>query len=291
MNNAPSSHSSNLPDAKESAGNRLGEYQSLSVQRTLDNSFVPPSIREARALQDQLLKEKFEGKNLAFADIGCGNGYHGEIFGPSSNLYHGFEISSAMAQQSREKWAGVPQAQVIEGDASQIDLKPETYDVAWSLYFTSGNFRQEFDDIAEYDDDYLNENPAFIGIVERFYKALKKGGKLLLTVYKDLPETEAAQREFYQKTGQNIITPVGSRFVATAENFWSVRWTKESMLSNLAACGISEDQVAFNDLNGVSWLVEVTKPLTSSSHQAGTLHSRPAQTDRTLPDRSPEIRL
>ena len=94
---------------------------------------------------------------------------------------------------------------------------------------------------------------------QSYYNSLKKNGKLFLTVYKDMPETEAAQRKFYKDTNQTVITDLGSRFVATKENFWSARWTKKSMLSNLAECGIEPAQVRFNDLNEVSWLVEVTK--------------------------------
>lgn len=248
------------PEAeKPEQGNALGEYEAESVQRTLDNSYVPTPIRNARHIQDALIRERFMGKALAIADIGCGDGYHGEIFGPDAKCYHGFEISSEMAQKSRERWQGIEGAQVFEGDASSILLPTDTYDIAWSLYFTSGNFRQEFEDLVLYDDAYLDKNPAFIGIVDRFYDALKQGGKLFLTVYKDLPKTEATQREFYQKTGQTVVTPLGSRFVATKEDFWSVRWTEESMLSNLRACGIEPEQVVFNDLNDIAWLVEVTK--------------------------------
>jgi len=240
-------------------GNILGEYENESVQNTLDNSFVPASIKEARKVQDAIIRERYEGKPLAIADIGCGDGYHGEIFGPAAKLYHGFEISSEMAQKSRDRWSAIDGAEVFEGDANTMTLEPGTYDIAWSLYFTSGNFRQEFLDLSLYDDDYLDNNPAFINIVYSFYNALKDGGKLFLTVYKDVPETEAAQREFYKKTGQTVVTSLGSRFVATKENFWSVRWTKESMLSNLKACGIESTQVKFNNLNNVAWLVEVTR--------------------------------
>ncbi len=248
------------PDVEESVhGSALAEYQRLSVQQTLNNKFVPVPILEARNIQDALIRERFEGQELAIADIGCGDGYHGEVFGPDARFYHGFEISSEMAQKSRERWQDIDGARVFEGDARSLLLPTNTYDIAWSLYFTSGNFRQEFEDINLYDDAYLDKNPAFIAIVNRFYEALKQGGKLFLTVYKDVPKTEAAQREFYQKTGQTVVTPLGSRFVATKEDFWSVRWTEESMLSNLRACGIEPGQVVFNDLNDVAWLVEVTK--------------------------------
>lgn len=241
--------------------NELGEYENDAVQKTLDNSYVPAPILEARKVQDRIIIQRFKGKKYNFADIGCGDGYHGEIFAQEGNEYHGFEISSEMARKTRKSWldSGLRNTKVTEGDAGKAKLQEDFYDVVWSLYFTSGNFREEFDDIGKYDDAYLDKNPAFISIVKNFYGALRKGGRLFLTVYKDLPETEEAQRTFYKKTGQKVITPLGSRFVATAENFWSVRWTEKSMLSNLAECGIEADQVKFNDLSSVAWLVEVTK--------------------------------
>lgn len=242
--------------------NKHGEYEADSVQRTLDPNFIHPQILKARQVQDRIIEERFKGQNLRIADIGCGDGYHGELFAPDCELYHGFEISSEMANKTRDRWQeqGLDNTAVFEGDAAKVELKPDSYDVVWSLYFTSGNFREEFSDLRDYDDAYLDKNPAFIGIVGNFYDALRPGGKMFLTVYKDKPETEKAQRTFYETTGQEVVTLLGSRFVATKENFWSVRWTERSMLSNLAECGIDPSQVQFNDLNEVSWLVEVTKP-------------------------------
>lgn len=240
--------------------NELREYDSESVQKTLDNSYVPKPILDARLKQDEFLLERFKGKPLTIADIGCGDGYHGEIFAPDCVAYDGFEISEAMTQKTNERWAdnGLKNAKVLQCDAGSVKLQPNHYDVAWSLYFTSGNFRDELK-LEEYTDDYLNRNSAFIRIISNFHKALKPGGRLLLTVYKDRPETEEAQRTFYQKTGQTLVTSPGSRFVSTQENFWSVRWTQASMLSNLKACGIEPNQVTFHDLNEVSWIVEIVK--------------------------------
>ena len=246
---------------KIALANQLGEYELESVQRTLDNKYVPKPILEARQIQDQILSEWFKGRRLRIADIGCGDGYHGETFAPDCECYHGFEISSEMARKTRNRWQanGLSNTDVIEGDAAKVELQPNSYDVAWSLYFTAGNFRDEFDDLQKYDDAYLNKNPKFISIIFNFYNALRPGGKLFLTVYKDKSKTEESQRKFYKDTGQKVITPRGSRFVATKENFWSVRWTEESMLSNLAECGIKPKQVKFNDLNEISWLVEISK--------------------------------
>ena len=240
--------------------NQLKEYQSESVQKTLDNAYVPKPILEARKLQDEFLLARFKGKPLAIADIGCGDGYHGEIFAPDCVAYDGYEISEAMTQKTNERWSanGLKNARVTQCDAGSVPLPQGHYDVAWSLYFTSGNFRDELK-LEEYTDSYLDQNPKFIKIISNFYRSLKPNGRLLLTVYKDKPETEEAQRIFYQKTGQTLVTPLGSRFVSTKENFWSVRWTQESMLSNLKACGIGHGQVTFHDLNEVSWIVEIIK--------------------------------
>lgn len=82
---------------------------------------------------------------------------------------------------------------------------------------------------------------------------------MFLTVYKDVPEAEASQIDFYEHTNQHVVTPRGTRFVATAENFWSARWTKESLSSNLKACAIAENDVMFHDLNHIAWLVELKK--------------------------------
>ncbi|MDE0206889.1 MAG: hypothetical protein OXP66_12785, partial [Candidatus Tectomicrobia bacterium] len=77
--------------------------------------------------------------------------------------------------------------------------------------------------------------------------------------YKDVPEAEAAQVDLYESTGQHVVTAPGSRFVATAEGFWSARWTQDSLLSNLDACGVRPEAVVWNDLNEIAWLVEVAK--------------------------------
>ncbi len=240
--------------------NALREYESENVQKTLDNAYVPKPILEARQKQDVFLLERFKGKPLAIADVGCGDGYHGELFAPDCAVYDGFEISEAMAQKTNGRWVanGLKNAHVTHCDAGRTPLEKGHYDVAWSLYFTSGNFRDELP-LEGYTDAVLDRNPAFIRVVSNMFQSLKPGGRLLLTVYKDKPETEEAQRTFYQKTGQTLLTPLGSRFVATQENFWSVRWTRESMLSNLADCGIQLDQVTFHDLNAISWIVEIQK--------------------------------
>jgi SAM-dependent methyltransferase len=237
------------------------ESENEAVKRSLESSYCPAPIKQARELQDKLLSERFQHGQYKIADIGCGNGYHAVLFAPYCLLYHGFEIAPAMVEAAQSLWQkeNITNAQIFLGEVAEAELEDEFYDLALCLYFTPGNLRDKSDDLNLYSDLYLDRNPQFIRVMSRFYQALKSGGALFLTIYKDVPEAEAAQIDFYEHTGQHVVTPLGSRFVATAEGFWSARWTQASLLSNLSACGINPDAVVFNELNNIAWLVEIKK--------------------------------
>jgi SAM-dependent methyltransferase len=242
-------------------GKMSQQSENEAVKRTLESSYCPEPIREARELQDSLLRERLRQGPYRIADIGCGNGYHAVMLAPVCQLYHGFEISAAIAETARTLWEneGADHAQIFVEDVIETELEDAFYDVVQCLWFTPGNFRDKSDDLSFYTDAYLDRNPQFIRVMSRFYRALKPGGNMYLTVYQDVPAAEAAQLDFYENTGQHVVTPAGSRFVATAEGFWSARWTKDSVLSNLSACGISADDGVFNELNAISWLIEIKK--------------------------------
>ena len=239
----------------------LRESEARAVLRSLESSYCPEPIKEARERQDEILIERFHGQPYTIVDVGCGTGYHGSIFAPTCRLYHGFELSPNIAKIARQRWhkEGLNNTELFLGDATQAKLPDNFYDLVWCLYFTPGNFREPSADLSLYTDAYLDRNPSFIAIFSKFYRSLKPGGLMFLTIYKDVPETEEAQIDFYEHTDQRVVTPRGSRFVATAENFWSARWTKESLLSNLKACGIAENVVMLHDLNHIAWLVEISK--------------------------------
>jgi len=239
----------------------LRQSEDQAVQNTLLSTYCQPRIKEARERQDEILVSRFRGGPYNIADIGCGDGYHGSIFAPAGGVYHGFEIAPQIAEIARKRWRdeGLENAQVFVGDVADADLQEDFYGLAWCLYFTPGNFRDKSDDLSLYTESYLNRNPVFIRVISRFYSALKPGGLMFLTVYKDVPEAEAAQIDFYEHTGQHVVTLRGSRFVYTAEHMWSTRWTERSMLSNLHECDIGADRVVFHDLNAIAWLVEITK--------------------------------
>ena len=240
---------------------RLRDSEARVMLKALESSYCPKPIKEARERQDEILIERFRGQPYAIADIGCGTGYHGSIFAPTCRLYHGFELSTDIAEVAQDRWhrEGLNNAELFLGDAAQATAPDNFYDLVFCLYFTPGNLREPSADLSLYTDAYLDQNPSFIAIFSNFYRALKPGGLMFLTVYKDVPEAEEAQIDFYEHTDQHVITPRGGRFVATAESFWSARWTEDSLLLNLKACGIAEADVIFHDLNHIAWLVEISK--------------------------------
>ncbi|MDH3645865.1 MAG: class I SAM-dependent methyltransferase [Gammaproteobacteria bacterium] len=241
---------------------RLRELENDTLQNMLLGDYVPDAIHGARQRQDEYMIDRFRDRNLRIADIGSGDGYHGSIFAPGCELYHGYEIAPRLVQMSRERWEkeGLDNARVFSGNVAEAKLQDEFYDLVICMYFTPGNFRDVSTDLTMYTDDYLDHNPVFIQIISSFHRALRHGGAMFLTVYRDVPEAEAAQFDFYTTTGHPPISPKGSRFVATSDAFWSVRWTRESMLSNLADCGIDSATVTFHDLHEIAWLVEIEKP-------------------------------
>ncbi|MEM2890489.1 MAG: class I SAM-dependent methyltransferase [Candidatus Hadarchaeum sp.] len=160
------------------------DSENEAVKRALESSYCPEPIRQAREKQDWILSERLRHGPYKIADIGCGNGYHAVMFSPSSLLYHGFEILPAIAETARALWQkeSITNAQVFVGDAAEVELEDEFYDIVLCLYFTPGNFRDKSDDLSLYSDAYLDRNPRFIRIASRFYKAMKSGGSMFLTL-------------------------------------------------------------------------------------------------------------
>ncbi|MBT8131367.1 MAG: class I SAM-dependent methyltransferase, partial [Gammaproteobacteria bacterium] len=163
---------------------RLREQENETLQNMLLGDYVPAAIADARRRQDEFMMQRFANQPLRIADIGSGDGYHGTMFAPGCKLYHGYEIAPALIKLTRERWAkaGLDNATVFEGDVATADLPAEFYDLAICMYFTPGNFRDVQSDWTFYTDGYLDHNPVFIRIMSSFYRALKPGGQMYLTV-------------------------------------------------------------------------------------------------------------
>ena len=213
------------------------ESEADALRRNLMSSYSPAAVRQAR--QDDLLLQRLGNGSYLMADIGCGDGYHAVLLAAAASAYHGFEVSPIMATAACELWRrkGIAHATVIVGDAAVAVLPNVLYDIVLCLYFTPGNIRDRSADLGLYSDAYLDRNPRFIRVLSRFHRAMKAGGRMFLTLHKDVPEAESAQVDLYESTGQHVVTAPGSRFAATSEGFWSARWTRDSLVSNLDGCG------------------------------------------------------
>ncbi|HEY2294769.1 MAG TPA: alpha/beta fold hydrolase [Thermoanaerobaculia bacterium] len=251
-----------VPVRRRVAQVRVGpaaEYDDPSVQATLSSSNIPWLIRQAREKQDRILEERYRDRAIRIADIGCGDAHHAEMFAAQCSFYHGYERSLEMVKLARDRCARFNNVEIIEGDALKAKLGSEKYDVIWCLYFTPGNLREIRELLSDYDDAYLDDNSYFIAVIHKFFAALEEGGSLFLTLYKDTPQAEEAQRSFYWRTGQLVLTDFGSRFVATDKGFWSRRWSQDSVLAHLEKAHVPREDVAFIDLNEIAWLVEAKR--------------------------------
>ena len=148
----------------------LRESEARATLKSLESSYCPAPIKEARERQDEILIERFRGHPYAIADIGCGTGYHASIFAPTCRLYHGFELSTNIAKIAQERWRkeGLNNTELFLGDATQTKLQENFYDLVFCLYFTPGNFREPSTDLSLYTDAYLDRNPSFIAIFSKF---------------------------------------------------------------------------------------------------------------------------
>lgn len=119
------------------------QSENEALQRTLMSSYCPVPIRQARERQDEMLLQRLRHNAYTIADIGCGNGYHAVLLAPSMRVYHGFEVSPAMAETARALWRKerIDKARIFVGDAVLATLQDALYDIVLCLYFTPGNIR------------------------------------------------------------------------------------------------------------------------------------------------------
>ena len=119
------------------------ESENEAVKRALESSYCPEPIREARQVQDEILSERLRHGPYKIADIGCGNGYHAVLFAPHCLLYHGFEISPAMAEDARALWEKerIDNAQIFIGDAAEAVVEEAFYDLVLLSVFYPGQYQ------------------------------------------------------------------------------------------------------------------------------------------------------
>ena len=231
-------------------------YKNRKVDRTLNERFMTPPLRNAQIAEFKELKNIIEKvysetkRPLEMLDIGVGDGrvfllLNKEPIWKKIKLYVGFDNSKVEIKKSKNaiKEKGLKnKVKIVYFDAINLNKKSSNeifkhkYDLIICTYFTPGNFKPNEIKmktgkdglIVPYPKSCLEPNKKFVKIFKASYKLLKDDGKIMLgTTYIDTDANRIRQVEFYKKCGMTVITSKKDSFIATKEGFWSQRFTKK----------------------------------------------------------------
>jgi len=231
-------------------------YRNKKVDRTLDEKFMTPFLRNAQIAEFKELKNFIEDMHsktktpLNILDIGVGDGRIPILLSRESiwkkvNLYVGFDnskIEIKKAEKAIKKRRIEDKVKIVYFDAINLDKKTSNeifrhrYDLIICTYFTPSNFKPDEikiktgknGKIVPYPKNCLEPNKKFVKIFKSAYKLLKDNGKIILgTTYIDTDINRKRQEEFYKKCGMTVITSKKDSFTVTKEGFWSQRFTKK----------------------------------------------------------------
>jgi len=231
-------------------------YKHKKVDRTLDERYMTPFLRNAQIGEFKKLKkiiEKVYSKTktpLTILDIGVGDGrvfllLNKEPIWEKIKLYVGFDNSKVEIKKSKNaiKEKGLKnKVKIVYFDATNLNKRSSNeifkrkYDLIICTYFTPGNFKPNEIKIktgkdgliTPYPKSCLEPNKKFVKIFKASYKLLLNHGKIILgTTYIDTDANRIRQEEFYKKCGMTVITSKKDSFTATKEGFWSQRFTKK----------------------------------------------------------------
>jgi len=231
-------------------------YKTRKVDRTLNEKFMTPFLKNAQVAEVKELKniiEKGYSKTKTpstILDIGVGDGripihFSKELIWRKINLYVGFDNSRVEFKKAKNaiKQRGIEnKAKIVYFDAINLNKKTSNeifkhrYDLVICTYFTPGNFKPDEIKIktgkngliVPYPKSCLDPNKKFVKIFKGAYSLLKNNDKIVLgTTYIDTDTNRIRQEEFYKKCGMTVITSKKDSFTATKEGFWSQRFTKK----------------------------------------------------------------
>ena len=231
-------------------------YKHEKVERTLDEKFMTPFLKNAQIAEFKELKNIIEKvysmtkEPLTMLDIGVGDGrvpllLSEEPIWKRIKLYIGFDNSKAEIKKSKhaiKERKIKDKVKIVYFDATNLNKKSSNeifkykYDLIICTYFTPGNFKPDEIRIktdkngliVPYPKGCLEPNKKFVRIFKAAYKLLKDNGKIILgTTYIDTGVNRVRQEEFYKKCSMTVITSKKDSFTATKEGFWSQRFTKD----------------------------------------------------------------
>jgi SAM-dependent methyltransferase len=229
-------------------------YKNIKTDRTLDEKFMTPPLKNAqiaefKELKNIIKKVYLETKEpLTILDIGVGDGrvpllFSKEPIWKKIKLYIGFDNSKVEIKKSQnaiKERELKNKVKIVYFDAINLNKKTSNeifghrYDLVICTYFTPGDFKPDAIKIktdkngliVPYPKNCLDPNKKFVQIFKDSYNLLKDNGKIILgSTYIDTDVNRIRQEEFYRKCGMTVITSKNDSFTATKEGFWSQRFT------------------------------------------------------------------
>ena len=263
-------------------------YKNKKVDRTVDERFMTPFLKNAQRAEFKELKNIIEDvysktkTPLNILDVGVGDGrvpilLSKEPIWKKIKLYIGFDNSKIEIKKSRraiKERKLKNKVKIVYFDAINLNKKSSNeifkhkYDLIICTYFTPGDFKPDVikiktDEkglIVPYPKNCLEPNKKFVKIFRGAYNLLKNNGKIVLsTTYIDTDTNRMRQEEFYRKCGMTVITSKNDSFTATKEGFWSQRFTRKRIYDYFSWVKRSKIKFIKLDNYNFAWMAIVSK--------------------------------
>lgn len=195
---------------------REGDFFSKEYYDKWISSVVPekhPELKEWIDKEEEILAEtvKKEKPNRAL-DVGCGWGRHmNHLLKTGVQFCAGVDVEPSMLRKARELYEPYGYDRVILKleDGEDISFSNESFDMAICMTNTFGNMK----------DDTRKK------VIKEVYRVLKKGGILVLSVYKDTVYSKSVREKSYMNVGLRPYPSDDPTIIRTQEGLYSKQFT------------------------------------------------------------------
>ncbi|MBU2616051.1 MAG: class I SAM-dependent methyltransferase [Nanoarchaeota archaeon] len=161
--------------------NKVGLWKEIETNPT-------ESYKEYFEVETNFLKKK-SNKNLAFLDIGCGDGRTLKNVGTFFKIAYGIDYNKKAVENAKKNLSGVENVEILFEDARAMDFENESIDIIF-IGLTFSNFTDEI-------------IPPILNEIKR---VLKDSGKFIFSCYNENSFEE--RWAFYKRLSPNEIEVV-----------------------------------------------------------------------------------
>lgn len=246
-----------------------------TVEKSFDLNYISEHLIQAQWAEFIELKKVItelaqqKGSPINILDIGIGNARIPKHLSGVKEIwqmvgsYDGTDNAQACVDISTKNIAAYNIQDKVSAfffEATDLNNWHKKYDLVITTWFTAGNFYPDNFSFENYKNATerldLSVNKKFIAIFKNAYNLLNPGGEVVIgACYIDTESTRKKQEESYGKMGMTVITSPEDSFTATAEGFWSQRFTKEKLKNYLSF--VQPDKIMFTALDTYDYAMQV----------------------------------